>query len=53
MHMYIEVSHTRAEIQDVEMLTLIGNLCCVGFIDPTGVVNGVRRQRLALYIGPN
>jgi hypothetical protein len=30
-----------------------GGLCCVGFINPFGVVAGVRRQRLALSIGPN
>jgi hypothetical protein len=35
----------------VEMLTLIGGLCCVGFINPILVVAGVRRQRLALSIG--
>jgi hypothetical protein len=34
------------------MLTLIGGLCCVGFIKPSGVVVSVRRQRLAPSIGP-
>jgi hypothetical protein len=33
------------------MLTLFGGLCCVGFMNPIGVVAGVRRQRLALSIG--
>jgi hypothetical protein len=28
----------------MEMLTLIGGLCYVGFINPTDVVAGVRRQ---------
>jgi hypothetical protein len=37
-------------MRGVEMLTL-GGLCCVGFIDPFGVVAGVWRQRLAIYIG--
>jgi hypothetical protein len=26
------------------MLTVIGGLCCVGFINPIGVVAGVRKQ---------
>jgi hypothetical protein len=30
------------EIQDVQMLTLIGGLYCVGFFKPVGVVAGVR-----------
>jgi hypothetical protein len=34
------------------MLTLTDGLCCVGYINPIGVVTGVRRQRLALSIGP-
>jgi hypothetical protein len=34
------------------MLTLIGGLCCVGVIHLTGIVVGVRRQALALSIGP-
>jgi hypothetical protein len=38
------------EIQGVEILTLIGGLCFVGFINPIGVVAGV--QRLAFSIGP-
>jgi hypothetical protein len=40
------------DIQGVEMLTLIGGLCCVGFINPIGVVAGVWRQRLAPSVGP-
>jgi hypothetical protein len=36
------------EIQGVEVLTVIGDLCCVGHMNPTGVVAGVQRQRLAL-----
>jgi hypothetical protein len=31
------------EIQGVEILTLIGGLCFVGFVNPIGVVAGVRR----------
>jgi hypothetical protein len=34
----------------VQILILIGGLCCVGFINP--VVAAVQRQRLALSIGP-
>jgi hypothetical protein len=41
------------EIQGVEMLTLMGGLCCIGFVNPIGVAAGVWRQRLALSIGPN
>jgi hypothetical protein len=33
----------------VEMLTLIGGLCCVGLLNPIGVVAGVWRKILALY----
>jgi hypothetical protein len=36
------------EIHYVDMLILIGGSCCVGFINPIGVLAGVRRQRLAL-----
>jgi hypothetical protein len=43
---------TSVEIQSAKMLTLIGGLFCVGFINPIGVVAGIRRQRLALFIGP-
>jgi hypothetical protein len=32
------------KIQGVEMLTLIGGLCCVGFVSPVGVVAGVFRN---------
>jgi hypothetical protein len=35
-----------------EILTHIGGLCCLGFINPIGVVSGVRRQKLALSTGP-
>jgi hypothetical protein len=35
------------------MLTLVGGLCCVGFINLIGVVAGVSRQRLVLSIGSN
>jgi hypothetical protein len=35
----------------VKMLTLFGDLCCVGFIDPVSVAASVRRYRLALSIG--
>jgi hypothetical protein len=34
-----------------KILTLVGGLCCVGFINPICVVAGVQRQ--ALFIGPN
>jgi hypothetical protein len=37
----------------VEMLTVINGLCCVAFINLTGVVAGVRRKRLALSIEPD
>jgi hypothetical protein len=48
------------EIQVVEILTLIGGLCSVGFMNPVGVGVGVggvvvvvvRTQRLALSVGP-
>jgi hypothetical protein len=36
----------------VEIITLVGGLCCVGFINPTGVVVCVWRRILALSIGP-
>jgi hypothetical protein len=32
---------TCVEIQSVEILTVFDGLCCVGFINPTGVVAGV------------
>jgi hypothetical protein len=35
----------------VEMLILIGGLCCVSFINPIGVVASIRRQ--ALSVGSN
>jgi hypothetical protein len=47
------LSHMSVEIQGVEMLTPVVGFCCDGFINPIGVVAGVRRQRLALSIGPN
>jgi hypothetical protein len=34
----------------IEMLTLVGGLCCAGFLNPIGVVATVRRQRLALFL---
>jgi hypothetical protein len=34
------------------MLSLFGGLCCVGFINPAGVIAGIQRQRLPLSIGP-
>jgi hypothetical protein len=40
------------EIQDMAVLTLAAGLCCVGFINPIDVA-GVRRQGIALSIGPN
>jgi hypothetical protein len=40
------------EIQRLKMLTIIGALYYVGFINSVGVVVGVRRQRLVLSIGP-
>jgi hypothetical protein len=36
-----------------KMLPLVIGLCYVGFINPAGVVPGVRRQSLALSIGTN
>jgi hypothetical protein len=37
------------EIEGVEMLTLVGGLCYVGFINPVGVDAGVRRQTSFCY----
>jgi hypothetical protein len=45
--MYVEV---RPHIRSAKMLTLIDGLCCVGIINPTGVVAGVRRQRPAFFL---
>jgi hypothetical protein len=36
----------------VKILSLINDLCSVGLINPTGVVVGVQRQRLAPSVGP-
>jgi hypothetical protein len=36
----------------VNMLTPFGGLCRVGFTKGLDVVAGVRRQKVALYIGP-
>jgi hypothetical protein len=33
------------EVQGVEMLTVIGDLCCIGFINPIGVIADVQRER--------
>jgi hypothetical protein len=41
---------TCVEIQGAEMLTLIGRLCCVGFINLNCVVAGVQKQKLIYYI---
>jgi hypothetical protein len=38
--------------QDVKMLTLLGGLCCVGFINLVGVTARVRRKRVAISVGP-
>jgi hypothetical protein len=35
------------------MLTLVGDWCCVGFMNSVGVVAGVHRQRIALSMGPS
>jgi hypothetical protein len=43
---------TIVQIQGVQMLTLIGGLFCVGFINLVGVVAGLWAQRLALSVGP-
>jgi hypothetical protein len=51
VHVY-RLGSTCVEIQGVNMLTLFDGLCCVGFLNPIGVVAGVRRQRLALSIAP-
>jgi hypothetical protein len=37
----------------VKMLTLIGGLCCVSFINLIAVAAGVQRQRLAFLLGPS
>jgi hypothetical protein len=39
-YMYTEVRPTCVEVTGVEMLTLIGSLCCVGFVKSIGVVAG-------------
>jgi hypothetical protein len=36
-----------------EMLTFYVDLGCVGFITFIGIVAVIRRQRLALSVGPN
>jgi hypothetical protein len=41
------------EIQVKKILTLNYGVCCVGFINPIEAIAGVRRQLLALSIGPN
>jgi hypothetical protein len=42
------------EIHGLEkFLTPVGGLRCVGSVNPSGVVVGAWRQRLALSIGPN
>jgi hypothetical protein len=41
------------EIQIINNINSRRWFCCDGFINPIGVVAGVRRQRLALSIGPN
>jgi hypothetical protein len=38
------------ETQDVEMLTFIGGLCCVGFINPVGVTAGVHPKKERSYV---
>jgi hypothetical protein len=41
-HACIErLSHIRVEFHGVEMLAIVGGLCCVGFINITGVVAAV------------
>jgi hypothetical protein len=46
-------STTCMVIQGVEMLTINGGLCYVGFIILLCVAAGVQRQRLALSVGAN
>jgi hypothetical protein len=41
------------ETQVVKISTLFGGLCCVGSINPIGVVAGVGIQRLALSNAPD
>jgi hypothetical protein len=53
LYVHALLGPTIVEIQGVEMLALVGGLCCVGFIKPSCVIAGVRRQRLALLIEPN
>jgi hypothetical protein len=51
---YVEVRpHMRGNSWFGKILTPIGGLCCVGSINPSGVIVGVWRQRLALSIGRN
>jgi hypothetical protein len=40
------------QFQVWKMLTFDCGVCCAGFINPICAVAGVRRQRLALSIGP-
>jgi hypothetical protein len=49
---FIHKGPTCVEIQSVEMSAIIGGLCCVDFINPIGVVAGVWRRRVALFVGP-
>jgi hypothetical protein len=49
--MYTEVRlHVCGDLKHLDVNS--GDLCSVGFINLTGVVAGVQRQRLALSIGP-
>jgi hypothetical protein len=42
----LQVGPNRQRFKVLKMLTLIGGLCCVGFIQPTVVVAGVLSLRL-------
>jgi hypothetical protein len=47
-----QLMYRDVEIQGVEILiSILGGLCCVGFIYPIGVVACVRRQKLAFSVG--
>jgi hypothetical protein len=41
------------EVQGVETPAPIRGLCCLGFVNPVGVVAGVPRQRLVLSTAPD
>jgi hypothetical protein len=47
------IDRTRLYLRTPAATPIFGGLCCIGFINPIGIVAGVRRQRLDLSIGSN